>query len=106
MVMALVSSVTAPVRAQAAPQPIDAPVLSVMLACARISPANDVVVPSVAELPTRQNTLPPCAPLMSETVEALAVVSVLEMLKMKTEFGLPTPLSVSVPVNCANELKL
>jgi hypothetical protein len=34
-----------------------APVVSVMLACARMSPANDVVVPSVAELPTLQNTL-------------------------------------------------
>jgi hypothetical protein len=56
-------------------------------------------VPSVAELPTRQNTLPPCAPLISETVEALAVVSVLPMLKMKTELGLFKPLSVRPPVN-------
>jgi hypothetical protein len=52
----LVSNVTAPVRAQAAPQVISAPVFSVMLACARMSPVNDVVVPSVAELPTFQNT--------------------------------------------------
>ena len=99
MVMVLVSSVTAPVRAQAAPQVIVAPVFSVMLACARISPVNDVPVPSVAELPTLQNTLPPCAPLTSTTDEALAVVSVLAILKMKTELGLPSPLSVNVPVS-------
>src|ERR1700726_2121842 len=98
-VIVLVSSVTAPVPAQAAPQVILEPVFSVMLACARMSPANDVVVPSVAELPILQNTLPPCAPLISETVEALAVVSVLPMLKMKIELGLPRPLSVRVPVN-------
>ena len=60
---------------------------------------NDVVVPSVAELPTFQNTLPPCAPLISVTAEALAVVSVLPMLKMKTELGLPRPLRVRAPVN-------
>ena len=104
--MVLVSSVTAPVCAQAAPQVIVAPVFRVMLVCARMSPANDVVVPSVAELPTRQNTLPPCAPLISEIPEALAVVSVLPILKMKTELGLPRPLSVRRPVNWADELKL
>ena len=61
----LVSNVTAPVFAQAAPQVIFAAVSSVMLVCARMSPVNDVPVPSVAELPTCQNTLPPCAPLIS-----------------------------------------
>src|ERR1700694_2539537 len=95
----LVSNVTAPVCAQAAPQLMLAPVFRVILACARMSPANDVVVPSVAELPTLQNTLPPCAPLRSETAEALAVVSVLPMLKMKTELGLPSPLRLRTPVN-------
>src|SRR5665213_853084 len=88
----LVSNVTAPVLAQAAPQLILAPVFSVMLWFARMSPANNVVVPSVAELPTLQKTWPPCAPLISATAEALAVVSVLPMLKMKTELGLPRPL--------------
>src|SRR3979490_425367 len=87
----LVSNVTAPVRAQAAPQLIEAPVFSVMLACARMSPPNDVVVPSVAELPARQNTFPPCAPLISTTFDALAVVSELPILKMNTAFGLPKP---------------
>ena len=36
-----------------------APVFSVMLVSARMSPTNAVVVPSVAELPTCQNTLLP-----------------------------------------------
>src|SRR5450631_374129 len=105
-VIVLESSVTAPVPAHAAPQVILEPVSSVMLACARMSPANDVVVPSVAELPTLQNTLPPCAPFNSETTDALAVVSVLAILKIKTEFGLPRPFRLSTPVNCADELKL
>jgi len=105
-VIVLVSSVTAPVLAQAAPQLMREPVFNVMLACARMSPAKDVVVPSVAELPTRQNTLPPCAPFSSVTVEALAVVSVLPMLKMNTALGLPRALRLSVPVSCAEELKL
>jgi hypothetical protein len=95
----LVSSVTAPVLAKAAPQVIVAPVFRVMLVLARISPVNDEVVPRVAELPTLQNTLAPCAPLISETTDALLVVSVLAMLKMKTELGLPRPLRVSAPVN-------
>src|ERR1700682_2470899 len=98
-VIVLVSSVTAPVWAQAAPQIILAFVFRVMLVCARMSPANDVVVPSVAELPTLQNTLPPCAPFNSETAEALAVVSVLPMLKTKIELGLPRPLRLRTPVN-------
>ena len=57
--MLLVSSVTAPFCARAAPQAMLAPVFSVMLVSARMSPTNDVVVPSVAELPTCQNTLVP-----------------------------------------------
>ena len=43
---------------------------------------------------------------MTRTVEALAVVSVLPTLKMNTAFGLPSALSVSVPVSCAAVLKL
>jgi hypothetical protein len=48
-----------------------------------------VVVPSVAELPTCQNTLHWDPPLTMRTLEALAVVSVLPILKMKTALGLP-----------------
>jgi len=47
----LVSSVTAPLRASALPL-VFAPVVSVMLVRARMSPAKDVPVPIVAELPT------------------------------------------------------
>ena len=52
----LVSIVTAPFRARALPDTL-APVFRVMLVSARIFPTNVVVVPSVAELPTCQNTL-------------------------------------------------
>ena len=54
--MALVSIVTAAVRARAAPDMV-APVFSVMLASARMFPANSVFVPRVAELPTCHHTL-------------------------------------------------
>ncbi|HUE10754.1 MAG TPA: hypothetical protein VMQ54_07440 [Steroidobacteraceae bacterium] len=67
---------------------------------------KDVVVPSVAELPTRQYTLLPRPPPMTLMLELLPVVSVLPMLKMKTAFGLPSELSVSVPFSCAAEAKL
>ena len=73
--------VTAPVSAKARPLSIVAPMLSVMLASASRFPSNAVVVPSVAELPTCQNSplsVPPCEPtLIILTDEALAVVSVL-----------------------------
>ncbi len=46
------SRVTAPLRASARPQSMVAPVFNVMLVSARILPAKEVVVPSVAELPT------------------------------------------------------
>src|ERR1700692_1507003 len=65
IVMLLVSSVTAPLRAKAAPQLMLASVFSVMLVNAMMSPMNDVVVPSVAEVPMRKKTLPPCAPLIN-----------------------------------------
>ena len=84
----MVSSVTAPFRANVRPFTRD-PVVTVMLAMARMFPANDVPVPSVAELPTCQNTLPADAPLIRTTDETLAVVSVLPILKMKTALALP-----------------
>ena len=52
----LVSNVTAPVLASALPFSV-APVVSDMDACAMMVPANIVLVPRVAELPTCQNTL-------------------------------------------------
>ena len=66
-----------------------APVFNVMLVSARMSPTNDVVVPSVAELPTCQNTLVPWPPLITLTLALLAVMSVLPIWKMKTALGLP-----------------
>jgi hypothetical protein len=95
----LVSNVTAPFLARALPGIMTALVFRVMLVSARIFPWNDVFVPSVAEVPICQYTLQPVPPLIMETDELLAVVSVLPILKIKTESGLPWALSVSVPVN-------
>ena len=102
--MLLVSIVTAAVCARALPDTL-APVFNVMLASARIFPANAVVVPSVAELPTCQNTLHGFPPLIITTEELLAVVSVLPIWKIKSAFGLPCALRVSGPVSLAEEVK-
>ena len=97
----LLSSVVAPFRAKARPVS-RALVVIVMLVNARIVPANDVDVPSVAELPTCQNTLHCDPPLIMATDEPLAVMSVLPVLKMKTAFALPWAFSVRVPVSGAD----
>lgn len=102
--MLLVSSVTAPLRANARPD-TPAPVFSVMLVSARILPLNAVVVPIVALDPICQYTLHGEPPLMITTDEPLAVVSALPILKTKTASALPCALSVSAPVNCAEEEK-
>jgi hypothetical protein len=93
----LLSSVTAPVCARALPLML-APVVTVMLASARMFPMNDVLVPSVAELPTCQKTLQGWAPLISRTLALLAVMSVLSIWKMNTALALPWALSVRLPV--------
>ena len=100
----LVSSVTAPFMARVRPV-TRVPVVTVMLASARTFPESDVPVPSVAELPTCQNTFSAAPPFVRTTDEALAVVSVLPILKMKTALALPRALSVSVPVSWADEEK-
>jgi hypothetical protein len=74
--MVLLSKVTAPFRARALPWMV-APVLSEIEERAKIFPANRVVVPRVAELPTCQNTLEAWAPLIRTTLLPAAVVSVL-----------------------------
>jgi hypothetical protein len=94
----LVSNVTAPFRANALPIKLT-PVVTVILVYARIFPLNAVVVPSVAEVPTCQNTLQGEAPLIRTTDDADAVVSVLPILKAQTALGSPWALSVSAPVN-------
>ena len=98
------SSVTAPLRASALPDNL-ALVSRVMLVRAITVPMKFVPVPRVAELPTCQKTSHRCAPLMSATVESLAVVMVLPMRKIKTESGLPSAFRVSVPVMAAEDAK-
>ena len=61
-------------------------------------PAKALVVPSVAELPTCQNTLQACAPFSSTTELPDAVVSVEPAWKMNTAFGSPPPFRVTEPV--------
>ena len=68
-------------------------------------PANVMVVPRVAELPTCQNMLQLEPPLITETDDPLAVVSVLPILKRNTALGLPWASRVSVPVNWADDEK-
>ncbi len=63
-------------------------------------------VPSVAELPTCQNTLQACAPLIRLTVLPDAVVSEEPAWKTKTAFGSPPPFSVSAPVSPIEEAEL
>ena len=72
------SIVTAPTSANARPQSIVAAVFSVTLWSAMMLPANAVLVPSVAELPTCQNTSP-ASPFTTLTDEPLAVVSELNI---------------------------
>ena len=83
----------------ARPHRILAVVFRVMLWSARMFPANVVLVPSVAELPTSQYTALLGPPLITLTVEALAVVSVLPIWNTKGMLGVPSKLSVSAPVN-------
>ena len=96
----LLSSVTAPLRAKTLPFTL-APVFRVTLESATMFPASVVPVPRVAEAPTCQNT-PQLDPLLiRRTDEALAVVSVLPILKTKRALELPCASRVRVPVNWA-----
>ena len=96
-VIVFVSIVTAPFRASARPVMV-ALVSRVIDVVAMIVPAKLVVVPSVAELPTCQNTLQAWAPFSRATVLDVAVVSVVPAWKIHTVFGSPPPLRVTVPV--------
>jgi hypothetical protein len=94
----LLSKLAAPFRANALPFST-APVVTVTDAKAMMVPLKIVLVPRVAELPTCQKTLEAWAPPMRFTaLLPAAVVSVVPIWKMKTEFGLPLPLRVTVPV--------
>ena len=104
-VMTFESSVTAPLRARSRPQ-IRAVVVSVIEVSARMFPWKAVAVPRVADEPICQNTPQPTPPFVKMTLDPEAVVSVVPILKIQTEAGLPRPLSVSWPVSCAEVEKL
>jgi hypothetical protein len=101
--MPAVSRFTAPFRASALPA-IVAPVFMVIVVSAITFPTIALPVPSVAELPTTQNTLQLEPPPVKTTRELAAVVSVLPIWKIQTSVG--PPLRVSVPVNWADEVNL
>ena len=85
----LLSKETAPVRANARPFRV-APVFTVMEAWAMMFPANVVLVPSVAELPTCQNTFFDKAPPARMTwLVPAAVVTVETIWKIHTPAAEP-----------------
>ena len=96
-VMTLSSRVTAPFRASTLPCTV-APVFSEADVNAKMFPTKLVSVPSVAELPTCQNTLQAWAPLSRLTVLLDAVISVDPAWKMNTALGLFCAFRVTVPV--------
>ena len=73
-----------------------APVVMVMLTSAIRLPWSEVRVPSVAELPTAQNTEQPAARFVNRTLAAVPVVSVDPIWKTNTGFVWPWPSRVSV----------
>ena len=75
VVTTLESKLTCPLRASRRPDTVE-PVWAVMEVSANIVPANDVLVPRVAELPTCQKTLQACAPLIKLTELEGAVINV------------------------------
>jgi hypothetical protein len=101
-VMTLASRVTAPLLTSTRPV-TEAPVSMVAALSARMLPSNVVPVPSVAALPTCQNTLHAEAPLIRLTVLFVAVVSVELAWKMNTALALFWPSNVSVPVRLSEE---
>jgi hypothetical protein len=77
-----------------------------MDAYAIMLPAKFVVVPNIAELPTAQKQLAAFAPLISITVDAEAVMSVLPIWKVHVLAELPWPSRVRPPVKKAEELNV
>ena len=97
-VIVSLSRVTAPVWASARPT-IVLFVVTVIDARARIVPLKLEPVPSVAELPTCQNTLQAWASPIRTTWLAEPVVSVEPIWKMKTAAGLPCASRYNVPLS-------
>jgi hypothetical protein len=100
----LVSSVTVPLMAYMLPSAVE-PDVTAIDSHARIYPAKSVPVPRVAELPISQKTFAACAPLLSFTSAAVAVVRVLPIWMKKTPLELPDPSRVTCPVSWADESK-
>jgi hypothetical protein len=98
LVMVLVSRVTSPLRASSRPSMVT-PVVAAIDVRARMVPTKVELVPSVAELPTCQNTLQALAPLIKATTLDEAVINVLADWKMNTALGSPWASRVTVPVN-------
>ena len=90
------SRVTAPFRASARPATVS-PVCTEIDVRARMLPVKAEPVPSVAELPTCQNTLQAWAPPVRTTLLAESVTRVDGAWKMKTAFGSPPASRVSDP---------
>lgn len=93
----LLISVTAPFNAKTPPV-TDAPSCRLIEVNAKILPLKAVVVRSVADEPTCQNTLHARAPLMSCTVDPVAAVRLDPIWNTKSALGSFSPSSVSVPV--------
>lgn len=99
-VTTLLSRVTAPVSAMSEPEMV-VPVVAVMEAEANMEPMSVEPVPSVAEDPTCHTTLHARAPLISTTLDSLAVMSVEPIWKTKSAFGSSSPSKTRVPVSAA-----
>ena len=94
-VISVLFNVTAPFLARSLPLTVEPP-SSVIEVRARMVPVKEVVVPSVAELPTCQKTLQAWAPPVRVIVASVAVVRVEPAWKIQMSEALP--LRVSVPV--------
>src|SRR4051812_28970485 len=97
------SRVTAPLRARARPWTTTA-LWTVIDVRAKMLPTNTEPVPSVAELPTCQNTLHSVAPLISSIELPELVINVESVWKMKTALGLFWPSRTSWPLRPSGAL--
>ena len=106
-VMVLSFSVTSPVPANTRPTTV-APESSTAEVDARIVPTKLVLLPSVAELATGQNTLHAWAPFSrtTELLEAVSRVALPAVWKMNTALASPPPFSVTVPLKVSPTAEL
>jgi hypothetical protein len=104
-VMVSSSRVTAPLRASARPWMVS-PVVTVIDSRARMLPSKMEPVPSVAELPTCQNTLQACAPFVSRMWLDVSVMSVEPTWKMKTAPAFPWAFRISSPPTSSDDVAL